>query len=193
MNRCFAPLLILASLSGCQPQASAPPPLEGARMGGPFSLVTQDGTRLSDSDLKGQYRLIYFGYSFCPDVCPVDVQKLMAGFRAFENAQPKLAAKTQPIFITVDPARDSPPVLEQFVSAFHPRLIGLTGTAAEIAAVAKAYAVIYETSPGATSGAYLVDHSRTTVLYGPTGEPIAMIAQDGSAEEIAAQLTRWVK
>jgi protein SCO1 len=193
MNRCFAPLLILAALSACQPQSSAPPPLEGARMGGPFSLVTQDGKRLSDVDLTGQYRLIYFGYSFCPDVCPVDVQKLMAGFRAFEKAQPVLAAKTQPIFITVDPARDTPPVLKQFVSAFHPRLIGLTGTPAEIAAVAKAYAVIYETSPGATPGAYLVDHSRTTVLYGPTGEPIAMIAQDGSAAEIAAELTRWVK
>lgn len=194
MNRCFAPLLILlTSLSACQTQGSGAPPLEGARMGGPFSLMKQDGARLSDADLNGQYRLIYFGYSFCPDVCPVDVQKLMAGFRTFEKAQPALAAKTQPIFITVDPERDTAPVLKQFVRAFHPRLIGLTGTPAEIAAVAKAYAVNYQKSPRATPGSYLVDHSRTTALYGPKGEPIALIAQDGSAEEIAAELMRWVK
>jgi protein SCO1 len=198
MNKCLAPLMLLAAslsigLSACQSGAPETPPLAGARMGGAFTLTTQDGARLSDVDLKGKYRLVYFGYTFCPDVCPVDVQKLMAGFRAFEAFDPALAAKTQPLFITVDPERDTPPVLKQFVSAFHPRLIGLTGTPAEIAAVAKLYAVSYEKEPGVTPGAYLVNHSRMTVLYGPAGEAIALIPQDGSAAAIAAELKRWIR
>jgi protein SCO1 len=191
MNKRFA-LLLLASLSACQPAAS-PPPLEGARMGGAFSLINQDGVRVTDAQFKGQYRLVYFGYTFCPDVCPVDVQRLMAGFRQFEAEAPEAAKRVQPFFITVDPERDTPPVLKQFVGAFHPRLIGLTGTPAEIAATAKLYAVVYEKSPGATPGTYLVDHSRTAVLYGPDGKPIALVPQDGTAAAIAAELERWVK
>ena len=162
-------------------------------MGGAFTLTNQDGKRVSDADFKGQYRLVYFGYTFCPDVCPVDVQKLMAGFRAFEKDAPSSAAKTAPIFITVDPERDTPPVLKQFVSAFHPRLIGLTGTPADIAAVAKLYGVVYEKEPSANPKAYLVDHSRTAVLYGPDGAPIALIPQDGTPQAIAAEFERWVK
>ena len=173
MNKRLA-LLLFASLAACQTQ-SAEPPLAGARMGGPFELVNQDGATVTDQSLKGQYRLIYFGYSFCPDVCPVDVQNLMAGFRIFEKDRPTLAAKMQPIFITVDPERDTPPVLRQFVRTFHPRLMGLTGTPAQIAAVAGEYGVAYQKSPGATPGSYLVDHSRTAVLYGPEGAPIALI------------------
>lgn len=168
-------------------------PLEGARMGGPFTLTDQNGKRVSDSQFAGQYRMIYFGYSFCPDVCPVDVQRLMQGFKLLEQREPAKAAKIQPIFITVDPARDTPAVLKQFVSAFHPRLIGLTGSDAEIAAVAKEYAILYQKVDGATPGSYLMDHSRQTVLYGPTGAPIALIPQDESAEQIATELAKWTR
>lgn len=187
--------LMLASplaLAGCGGGASAPP-LAGARMGGPFTLTDQDGKRVSDTQFRDRYRLVYFGYSFCPDVCPVDVQKLMQGFRLLEQRDPARAARIQPIFITVDPARDTPPVLKQFVSAFHPRLIGLTGSEAEIAAVAKEYAIVYRKAPGATPGSYLMDHSRQTVLYAPDGAPVALIPQDGTAEEIATELGRWAR
>ncbi len=190
MNKPFA-LLLLASLSACQPPAA--PPLEGARMGGAFSLVNQDGHRVTDQHFAGQYRLIYFGYTFCPDVCPVDVQRLMAGFRQFETDAPEMAKKVQPIFITVDPERDTPAMLKQFVSAFHPRLTGLTGTPAEIADTAKHYAVVYQKSPGTTPGSYLVDHSRTAVLYNPQGKPISLVPQDGTPAAIAGELERWVK
>ena len=193
MNKSILPLLLLASLSACSGSAPQRPPLEGARMGGAFTLTNQDGKRVSNTDFKGQYRLVYFGYTFCPDVCPVDVQKLMAGFRQFELEAPAAAAKTVPMFITVDPERDTPPVLKQFVSAFHPRLIGLTGTPADIAAVAKLYGVVYEKEPSANPKAYLVDHSRTAVLYGPDGAPIALIPQDGTPQAIAAEFERWVK
>jgi protein SCO1 len=192
MNKLFA-LMVLVSLSACQPAATAPPPLEGARMGGAFSLVNQDGVRVTDRQFAGHYRLIYFGYTFCPDVCPVDVQRLMAGFRKFEADAPEKAKKVQPFFITVDPERDTPAVLKQFVAAFHPRLMGLTGTAAEIAETAKRYAIVYEKSAGTTPGSYLVDHSRTAVLYGPDGKPISLIPQDGTPAAIAGELERWVK
>ena len=193
MNKSVLSILLLASVSACSAPAPQRPPLEGARMGGAFTLTNQDGKRVSDADFKGQYRLVYFGYTFCPDVCPVDVQQLMAGFRVFEKEAPVAAAKTVPIFITVDPERDTPSVLKQFVSAFHPRLIGLTGTPAEIAATSKLYGVVYEKNISSDAKAYLVDHSRTAVLYGPDGAPIALIPQDGTPQEIAAEFERWVK
>jgi len=168
--RALAALLFLAVsplLAGCGPTQEAPP-LANAKIGGPFTLTDQDGRKVSDTDFAGKYRLIYFGYTFCPDVCPVDVQNLMKGYRKIEATRPELAARIQPIFITVDPERDTPAVLKQFVGAFHPKLIGLTGTSDEIAAVAKLFAIYYRKQPGTpgTPG-YLVDHSRQAMLFDP--------------------------
>lgn len=198
MNRIFravAPLAAFAAfglLAACgQGGGSARPPLEGAKLGGPFTLVNQDGKRVSDTDFAGKYRLIYFGYTFCPDICPVDMQKLMAGYALLQKSDPNLAEAIQPIFITVDPERDTPDVLRQWVSAFNPRLIGLTGTPQEIAAVAKEYSVYYakQQTPGASG--YLMDHSRAAYLFGPKGEPIALISQDADPQTIAGELRRW--
>ena len=189
----IAAALGLALMTGCGPATNQSPPLAGARMGGAFSLINQDGKAVTDRDFAAQYRLIYFGYSFCPDVCPVDVQRLMQGFRSLEQQDSKAAAKLQPIFITIDPARDTPAVIKQFVSAFHPRLIGLTGTDAQIAEVAKRYAAVYQKADGGTKDSYLMDHSRTAVLYAPDGSPIALIPQDGTPEAIATELARWIK
>jgi len=191
--RLLALLLCLAPLAGCGGGGSAAEaPLAGARIGGPFTLTDQDGRRVSDSAFKGKYRLVYFGYSFCPDVCPTDLQRLMQGFRLVERDDAARAAKIQPIFITVDPARDTPPVIRQFVSSFHPRLIGLTGSEAEIAQVAREFAVVYRKEKGSTPDAYLVDHSRMAMLFGPEGQPIALIPQDGTPQAIAAELVKWV-
>ena len=120
--------LLLALVAACSPAGDQPPPLQGATMGGPFALTDQNGKTVRDTDFAGRYRLIYFGYTFCPDVCPVDLQSIGQALRAFEKAHPALAARVQPIFITVDPERDTPAVLKPYVAAFHPRLIGLTGT-----------------------------------------------------------------
>jgi protein SCO1 len=134
-------------LSACNGPPSQPPlssaPLAGAAIGGDFSLSDQDGKKRTYAEFDGQYRIVYFGYTNCPDICTPDVQNLMAGLKAFEKREPELAKKIQPIFITVDPARDTAAVLKQFTSAFHPRLIGLTGTESEIAAAAKSFAVYY--------------------------------------------------
>ncbi len=185
-------LVALATLSACgQGQPAARAPLAGAKIGGPFTLTDQDGKRVSDTAFSGKHRLIYFGYTFCPDVCPLDMQKLIAGYRLLEKTDPAIAARIQPIFITVDPDRDTPPVLKQWVSAFHPKLIGLTGTPQEIAAVAKEYSVYYskEQTPGATG--YLMNHSRAAYLFGPKGDPIALISQDADPQTIAGELRRW--
>jgi len=186
-------LLTPLALGGCS-GAPETPPLAGATIGGPFTLTDQDGRKVSDRDFAGKYRLIYFGYTFCPDVCPLDVQTLMKGFRQLETDNPALAARIQPIFITVDPARDTPPVLKQFVRAFHPRLIGLTGSEAEIAAVAKRFAIYYKKQqPAAGASGYLMDHSRQAMLFGPQGEPIALITQDKDADAVVADIERWAR
>lgn len=189
-----ASLLIVLSplaLAGCGGGSAETPPLAGSKIGGPFTLTDQDGRKVSDSAFAGQYRLVYFGYTWCPDVCPVDVQNLMKGYRKIEKDDPALAAKIQPIFITVDPARDTPPVLKQFVSAFHPKLIGLTGSEAEIAAVAKQFAIYHAKQPPRPDGSYLVDHARQAMLFGPKGEPLALITQDKDADAAAADIERW--
>ncbi len=203
MNECSLPralvalllLILVPSLAACQ-RDPGPPPLAGAQMGGPFTLTDQDGRQVSDSQFAGKYRLIYFGYSFCPDVCPTDLALIGAGLRRFEARDPARAAKVQPIFITVDPARDTPAVLKRYVAAFHPRLTGLTGSEAQIARVAREYAVYFNRqppAPGAPANAYLVDHSNTIVLYGPQGQPIAILPDDQGPDGVANELDRWVR
>lgn len=179
-------------LSACH-QGPKEGPLAGAAIGGPFTLTDENGKQVRDSDFAGQYRLIYFGYTFCPDACPTDLQALMQGFRQFEKEDPAKAAKLQPIFITVDPTRDTPAAVKTFVAAFHPRLIGLTGSEAEIKKVATEYGAYYSVPPpDKRPEGYLVDHSRTATLYGPKGEPIALIPQDGTPDEIASELGKWI-
>ncbi len=195
MNRLIHSVLLgcALTLASCNAAQDATPPLAGAKMGGAFTLVSQDGQKVSDTDFAGQYRLVYFGYTFCPDVCPMDVQRLMQGYAALEARNPALAHRIQPVFISVDPKRDTPAALKQFVTAFHPRLIGLTGTEAEIDAVAKRYGVYFERQAPTAKGGYLVNHSTNTVLYGPKGEPLAVIPQDQSPEDIAKEIGKWVK
>lgn len=180
--------------SGGNQQAAenAQGPLAGARIGGPFALTDQDGKRVTDKDYAGKYRIVYFGYSYCPDICPVDLQLLMQGLRLFEKQNAAAAAKVQPILITVDPARDTPTVLKSYVAAFHPRLVGLTGSDEEIAKVAKAYAVYYRKAENAGASEYLMDHSRQTYLMGPDDKPIALLPQDETPQAVAAELARWV-
>lgn len=190
---------LLALATACNPAlegsagAESEPPLAGATIGGPFTLTNQDGGRTSDAQFKGQYRIIYFGYSYCPDVCPVDLANIMLGLKQAEKENPALADKIQPIFISVDPARDTPAVLKQYVSAFHPRLVGLTGSPEEIADVAKKYLIIYDIRKDEGSSEYLVDHSRQAYLFGPEGEPLALLPFDGTPQQVADEIARWVR
>lgn len=193
-SRPFAVAVAAAlALAACQPSGtSAEPPLAGAKIGGAFALTDQDGKRVTDRDFAGRYRIMYFGYTYCPDVCPVDLQKIGAGMKALEASDPAVASKIVPVFVTVDPARDTPAIRKEFVANFHPRMVGLGGTPEETKAVAQEYGVYYQLQPPGPGGGYLVDHSRQAVLFGPDGKPIALVPADKAPEEIAAELKRWV-
>lgn len=174
---------------------SAPPAgnLAGSSLGGDLVLTDQDGRITGAADFDGKYRLLYFGYTSCPDVCPTDVALIVRGLKAYELAQPGPAARVQPIFITVDPERDDAAALKAFVGAFHPRLIGLTGTPAQIDAVRKAYGIYAKKVPTSDPAFYLVDHFAVIYLFGPDGRPIAFLPHGSEAKDVTAMLQTYVR
>ena len=202
MYRLVLPFVAALSLSACSSEPDAaqliepegPPPLEGASLGGDFTLTSENGEPVSLSDFDGRYRTLYFGYAFCPDVCPTDNQRAMAGLKRFEEDFPELGAKIQPIFVSVDPYRDTTEVLGEFTDAFHPRLLGMTGTPEQIAEIARRYAVAYSVPEVSERGAgYLVDHTNVTFLIDPSGDPIAMLPTDQGPEAVRDELATWVR
>lgn len=191
-RRCLVALAGALLVTGCAPADTDAPPLAGASLGGAFSLLDQSGRRVSERDFAGRYKLFYFGFSFCPDVCPTDLQSIAKGLKQFEASDPARAARVTPIFVTIDPARDTPAALKTYAAAFHPRLVALTGSGAEIAAVAKRYGIAYSRRDGAAADSYTMDHSRIAALYGPDGAPIAIIPQDRGPAAVAEELGKWV-
>ncbi|HEX2793109.1 MAG TPA: SCO family protein [Croceicoccus sp.] len=192
------PLIAAAMLGACGPQPAAQPelataPLAGATIGGDFTLTGKDGKPVNWSDFAGQWRIVYFGYTFCPDVCPVDAAAIGQGLAQFEKAQPALGAKVTPIFITVDPERDTPAVVGEFAANFHPRMVGLTGTPDAIAATARKFAVWSEKGEAAAGGGYLVNHTNQTVLFTPDGAPVALLPTDKGGKAVADEIARWVR
>jgi protein SCO1/2 len=191
MNRLI--LALALGLAACAAEPAAPPPLEGARIGGPFRLINQEGRPFTERDLAGRYPLVYFGYTFCPDVCPTGMGAIAAGLKQVEASNPAIAAKVVPVFISVDPERDTPAALKSFVAAFHPRAIGLTGSPAEIARVAQAYGVAHSRGEPTAEGGYLVNHTDAAYLMGPDGKPIALAGQREGPNAVAETIRRWVK
>jgi protein SCO1/2 len=198
-NRAFTAIALALSLTvtACNgapdtaPQSE--PPLAGADIGGEFELVNSKGEAVRWSDFKGKYRIVYFGYAYCPDICPTDVQRMSQGLKQFAKTQPDLAAKVQAIFITVDPERDTPEVVGEFTRAFSDDLIGLTGTPEQIAAAAKAFRVAFSRGAETSDGGYLMDHQRITFLFDPEGKPLSMLPTDQGADAVEQELAKWVK
>jgi len=184
-------LLAGPGLGACS--GGSQPPLEGAGIGGYFTLTNQDGRKVNDRDYAGRYRIMYFGFTHCPDVCPTDLAVIGQALRRFEKSDPERAARVVPIFVSVDPERDTPAVLKDYVAAFHPRLVGLTGTHAQLADMTRRYGAYYEKAGAAGAGGYSVNHSRVAELFGPKGEPIALLPYEKGAEAVAAELDRWVR
>ena len=195
MYRMFPALALLCAvpLAGCGAVKPEEPPLAGARIGGPFTLVDQNGRTARDSDFAGRYRIVYFGYTYCPDVCPTDMAKIGQAMKILDKEAPRVAAKVVPIFITVDPERDTPAAIKQFVANFHPGIVGLTGSPQAIAAVAKSYAVYFKKQPPGPGGGYMVDHLAVAFLMGPDGKPIASLPIDKDGQAIAGQVKHWVR
>ncbi|MBX7495141.1 SCO family protein [Qipengyuania sp. 6B39] len=183
---------LLAACNDMLPTPADPPPLQGAAIGGDFTLTAEDGQPVSFSDFDGKYRTIYFGYAFCPDACPTDNQRAMAGLKLFEREFPQRGAMVQPLFVSIDPARDTPEVLREFTDNFHPRLIGMTGPDEVLKGVVKDYAGTYSQVPTSNADGYLMDHPLITYLMGPDGKPIAFLPTDQGPEAVAAELEKWV-
>lgn len=171
----------------------APPDVSGsAAIGGPFTLVNGDGETVTEQDFRGKYMLVYFGYTFCPDVCPTSLQTIA---QALALLPEDTVAKLTPVFISVDPARDTPENIGQYVDAFDSRMIGLTGTPEQVAAAAKAYKVYYAKvdEKGPDDKTYVMDHSAITYLMGPDGAFITHFSHGIAPQEMADRLKETVK
>ena len=157
-------------------------------VGGPFTLTDQNGRHVSSSDFRGRYMLIYFGYSMCPDVCPTTLAVMADALGKIDPAGRKIV----PIFITIDPERDTPKVLSTYVKAFGDQFVGLTGTPEEIAAVEKEYKVFARKEPldpkKGLAGGYGMDHSSVIYLMGPDGKLVSFYDELIPAAKLEADL-----
>jgi len=182
-------LLLIAAIGLFWAFRSAGPPGEGGYgaplVGGSFTLTDQSGHSRSDGEFRGKLMLVYFGFTHCPDICPLDLQKI-------SQAMGKLGAKADqvvPIFVTVDPARDTPEVMRDYVASFDPRIVALTGDKAAIDRLVKDYRAYYQ--PDSGSGAdYNVVHSSLIYLMGRDGRYLTHFGQEASADDIAAGLDK---
>ena len=158
------------------------------KIGGPFSLVNQKGMPVTDEIFRGRYMLIYFGYTFCPDVCPTSLQVMPDALSMMDE---KDMQKIVPIFITIDPERDTPEVLKDYVPNFHPKMVGLTGTKEQIVSAAKAYRAYFNkvVEEGGDDKEYLMDHTSITYLMGPEGQFVKHFPHGYDPKKMAERLT----
>ena len=153
------------------------------QIGGPFELVSETGETVTEEDVIDRPTLIYFGYTFCPDVCPLDAARNAAAVDLLEER----GYMVRPVFISVDPARDTPEVLAEFTDYLHPRMLGLTGSADQVRAASKAYRTYYQAQEPAEGAEefYLVDHSTMSYLSLPEHGFVEFFRRDVSAEQMA--------
>jgi cytochrome oxidase Cu insertion factor (SCO1/SenC/PrrC family) len=150
-------------------------------IGGPFHLVDEDGRPRSDADFRGKLMLIYFGYSFCPDLCPTTLATMG---QALDKLGPQ-ASQVAPLFVTIDPERDTPEHLKGYAEQFGPGITSLTGTPAEIAEAAHAYKVYYHKAEAKDGAPYLMDHSSVVYLMDRDGRYLANFGPDATPDDIA--------
>jgi len=185
---CIIGLLLLFAAWLMQPQPSQfqeTAIAASGSIGGDFTLTNQDGKKVTNKSWPGKYQLLYFGFTHCPDVCPLGLNKMAEAL----NMLPKsLADKVQPVFITVDPARDTPAEIKKYVILFYPTLVGLTGSEADIEHVKKLFKV-YSAKQGDGKD-YMVNHSAFTYLIDPQGQLVGLYSNDSTANEMADNLRK---
>lgn len=170
------------------PQLTAPPQAPATLPpGGEFRLQTADGP-LALSDLRGKLVLLYFGYTYCPDICPTSLAATSEGLKQLTPAE---RAQVAMIFVSVDPGRDTPERLKEYAAFFDPAIRGATASAAEIAEVARRYGVIYAAQQVDTAGGYVVDHSADTFLLGRDGRVLARLAHATPPAQVAALIRQY--
>lgn len=158
-----------------------------ATVGGPFTLTDHNGREVTQKTFAGRWMLIYFGYTYCPDVCPTALGVMSV---ALDGLSPAERAKLAPIFITVDPDRDRPEVLKDYVTAFAPDMLGLVGTAEQTNAAKKAFKVYAEKAKGGDGENYTVDHSSILYLMGPDGKFVQFFPHGTTSQDLLAGLKK---
>jgi protein SCO1/2 len=176
-------VLIIVLVSGRDPVPSA----GASAIGGPFSLVDQDGRPVTDKDLRGRPFLVFFGFTHCPDVCPTALFEISEVLGKLGPDAQRVSA----LFVTIDPERDTPVQMKDYLSSFNPRLVGLTGDPAAIAAVAKEYRVYVKKVP-LDHGDYTMDHTALVYLMDKDGRFVAPFNLKRSTEDAAADLRRYL-
>lgn len=176
-----ASLLLVVQMLCASPVLST----NAVTIGGPFALTAPDGSTVTDRTYRGKWLLVYFGYTSCPDLCPTTLLTIAETLKALGPD----AAQTQPLFITLDPQRDTPAIMGEYVQSFDPRIVGLSGSLAEIDVVAQAYgAYVARHEPEAIGGNYTVDHSNAIYLMDTDGVFVRAFDSDWSGETIALRL-----
>ncbi len=170
-------------------EVTIPDPANAPKIGGAFELTDGNGKIWRDTDFQGRWLLVFFGFTYCPDICPTGLQTLATGLEDLGAA----AVNFQPVFITIDPTRDHGQVLSDYVQQFDDRLIGLTGTEAQIEAVAKKYRVAYSKNPHNGDDDYQMTHSSVIYLMRPDGSFADMFSSSTSPQELARDLSAYIK
>jgi len=161
-----------------------------ALVGGPFSLVDHTGRRVTEADFAGQSKLMFFGYTYCPDMCPLGLATIAA---AYDQLDPAEQAQLVPIFVTVDPERDTVDAIADYVDLFHPAMVGLTGTVDETDAAARAYRVYYRKAESESATDYLVDHSTFTYLMDGDNHYVTHFGHDASPADLVEGIRRHLQ
>ncbi len=166
--------------------ANTPAPTTSGQaiIGGNFALTDDTGERRTNHDFSNNYMLIYFGYSFCPDVCPLDLQKISMALSLLEEENIDISA-LQPLFITVDPERDTPEMMHEYLENFHPKILGLSGSLDDVKIAAQAYRVYFNKGDVDEGGSYLMDHSSIMYLMGPTGTYLRHFSPQATPQQLA--------
>ncbi|MEM7650579.1 MAG: SCO family protein [Pseudomonadota bacterium] len=172
------------------PQGRDAMKIAGLNIGGPFSLTNHLGEDVTEKNYEGQHKIIYFGFTYCPAICPTELQKMSRIVSALEKNYPEAAENIQPLFITIDPERDRVPVMREYVRLFHPRLVGLTGTQPQIDFVKKSYRVFASKVEDETMNDYTMDHSSFLYLMSPDNKLMTMYRINDTADEIYADIEK---
>jgi protein SCO1 len=190
----LTPVFVMVALAAVSLPAvavnPAPPKEEPAAIGGPFTLVDQDGRTVTDETYRGKWLLVYFGYTHCPDTCPMALNNIA---EALDRLDAGMRAKLQPLFVTVDPERDTPAVMKAYVGAFEGAgIVGLSGTQQQVAAIETAYR-IYTKRHDEGNDEYSVDHTSVFHIMDPAGRFVGLVSDLMPPERLASRLTQLMK
>lgn len=182
----------LSRLTGADmpaPSAGGVQLAQGVALGGAFTMVDQTGRTVTERDFAGRPLLVYFGFTYCPDVCPTELGTIAAALDVMGPA----GERVTPVFISIDPDRDTPAAMADYVSRFHPRMVGLTGSSEQVAQTARAYRVYYAKVRPRDSTDYLMDHSSFIYFVGPDGRVRSLFRPETTPEAIAAAVTAQLR